>query len=185
MSDSVVSPLAFCLDDAITALARTPAVLDALLRPLPSAWLDAPDGPGTWSARQVVAHLIDGENVDWTVRARSILAADGAPPSFAPYDVAGSIARSDSSIEELLDTFAEARGTNVAWLRDTAPSDADLDRIGLHPILGPVTLRQLLATWVAHDHGHMVQITQTLARQYQDDVGPWSAFLSVFDRARI
>ncbi|MEO0558367.1 MAG: DinB family protein [Bacteroidota bacterium] len=179
-----MSQLAFHLDDAITALTRTPSVVDALLRPLPSDWLDATDGPDTWSARQVVAHLIDGENVDWVVRAQSILAANGDAPTFVPYDVAGSIETFDRSIEDLLDTFAEIRTANVAWLRDAALSETDLNRTGIHPTFGLVTLRQLLATWVAHDHGHMVQITRTLARQYRDEIGPWTDFLSVFDGSR-
>jgi len=130
----------------------------------------------------VVAHLIDGETVDWAVRARAILAADGAPPAFEAYNIADSVAASDhQSFPDLLDAFAEIRTANVAWLRDAAPSEADLERTGIHATFGPVTLRQLLATWVAHDHGHMVQITRTLACQYRDDVGPWTAFLSVFD----
>ncbi|GAB5534918.1 MAG: hypothetical protein Rubg2KO_11670 [Rubricoccaceae bacterium] len=179
-----MSQRAFRLDDALTALARTAPALDALLRPLPLEWIDATDGPGTWSARHVVAHLLDGETVDWAVRARAILDADSAPPAFDAYNIAGSVAASEHQpFPNLLDAFSEARTANVAWLRDAAPSESDLERTGIHATFGPVTLRQLLATWVAHDHGHMVQITRTLARQYRAEVGPWTAFLSVFDEA--
>jgi hypothetical protein len=42
-----------------------------------------------------------------------------------------------------------------------------------------VTLRQLLATWVAHDLDHVVQISRVLARQYADEVGPWRAYVRI------
>ena len=55
----------------------------------------------------------------------------------------------------------------------------DLDRVGRHPEFGPVSLRQLLATWTAHDLDHVMQITRVLGRQYSDEVGPWRAYLRV------
>jgi len=42
-----------------------------------------------------------------------------------------------------------------------------------------VTLRQLLATWVAHDLDHVAQISRVLARQYSDEVGLWRACLRI------
>ena len=42
-----------------------------------------------------------------------------------------------------------------------------------------MTLRQLLATWVAHDLDHVAQISRVLARQYSDEVGPWRAYLRI------
>ncbi|WP_412068379.1 DinB family protein [Rubrivirga sp. IMCC43871] len=167
----------FRLDTAAAALTRTPAVLRALLASLPADWLDADDGPGTWTPRQVVAHLIDGERTDWTVRARRMLAESN--PQFVPYDRDASLADADrQTIADLLDAFADARAGNVTWLRATV-TPADLGRTGVHPGFGVVTLRQLLATWVAHDHGHIVQIARTLARASRDEVGPWAAYLSV------
>jgi hypothetical protein len=60
--------------------------------------------------------------------------------------------------------------------------DADLDRRGRHPSLGEVTLRQLLATWVVHDHNHLRQLQEALAAHYAADVGPWRSLLGVLDR---
>jgi hypothetical protein len=45
-----------------------------------------------------------------------------------------------------------------------------------------VDLRQLLATWVAHDLDHVVQIARVMAKRYTDDVGPWRAYLGVLNR---
>lgn len=174
-----MSQIPFRLDDAHVLLGRTPATLRALLGSLPRRWTAAADGPGTWSPHQVVAHLLDGEHRDWTPRARVILSAGAARP-FEPYDRDASLAQAERrSLDELLDAFAAARAENLAWL-GAAVTEGDLDRTGTHPTFGVVTLRQLLATWVAHDHAHVVQIARTLARQSRDAVGPWTAFMSVF-----
>jgi hypothetical protein len=57
-----------------------------------------------------------------------------------------------------------------------------MELTGEHPELGPVTLEQLLATWVAHDLGHLAQIARVMAKQYRDAVGPWEAYLPVLQR---
>ena len=56
---------------------------------------------------------------------------------------------------------------------------AQLDFLGAHPALGEVTLRQLLATWTAHDLSHIVQVSRVMAKRYRDEVGPWAEYLSV------
>ena len=50
---------------------------------------------------------------------------------------------------------------------------------GIHPEFGEVTLRQHLATWVAHDLAHLSQVARVLARQYRGEVGPWTRYLSI------
>ena len=86
------------------------------------------------------------------------------------------------SLEELLDTFGRLRGENVARLRAMALTPADLDRRGRHPELGPVTLGQHLATWVAHDLSHIRQIVRVMGRQYTTAVGPWVEYLPMLTR---
>ena len=76
------------------------------------------------------------------------------------------------ALPELLDEFAALRRENLRALAALRLTDADLDRRGRHPELGLVTMRQLLATWMAHDLDHVVQISRVLARQYSDEVGP-------------
>jgi hypothetical protein len=53
---------------------------------------------------------------------------------------------------------------------------------GTHPEFGPVTLGQLIATWVVHDLDHIEQIVRTMAAQYRDNAGPWKAYLSILKR---
>ena len=79
----------------------------------------------------------------------------------------------------LLDEFDGLRAANLATLRGWKLTDQDLALEGEHPEFGPVTLRQLLATWVAHDHGHVAQTARVMARQYREAVGPWRAYLPV------
>jgi hypothetical protein len=169
----------FALDDAAAILARTPAALDALLRDLPHAWTTATEGANTWSPFDVIGHLIHGELTDWLPRAKLILEHANTRPFEKFNRFAQLEASSAKTLEQLLDEFAAVRRRNLDELRSLRLTDADLDRAGLHPELGPVTMRQLLATWVAHDLDHVMQIARVLARQYSDEVGPWRAYLRV------
>ena len=169
----------FALDDALALLARTPGSVDALLRGLPRAWTTATEGANTWSPFDVIGHLIHGELTDWVPRAKLILEHGNARP-FEKFDrFAQRDASSGKTLEQLLDEFATLRRRNLDELQSLQLTDADLDRPGLHPELGAVTMRQLLATWVAHDLDHVMQIARVLARQYSDEVGPWRAYLRV------
>lgn len=173
------TPRTFLLDEAVALLARTPRLLDAWLRGLPAAWLEANEGAGTWSPRDVLGHLIHGEKTDWLPRLRRIL-DEGERVPFDPFDRFAQLRDSQGKgCAELLDELAARRAANLAALAGLALSEADLDRRGRHPALGPVTARELLATWVAHDLDHVVQIARVLAHRYRDEVGPWRAYLRV------
>jgi hypothetical protein len=172
----------FKLDDGLAVLERTPHTLAALLSGLSPAWTDATEGPDTWSPYVVVGHLIQGERSDWIPRAEIIL-AQGANRKFTPFDrFAQFEASKGKSLAELLDEFARLRTKNVAALKAMRLDDTQLSLEGEHPKFGAVSLRQLLATWVAHDLGHVVQISRVMAKQYRDAIGPWREFLSVMDR---
>lgn len=171
--------MTFDLDDARVHLRRTPQTLRALLEPLPAAWLTANEGPETWSPVQVLRHLIWCEVDDWIPRAQRI-AQHGTALAFSPFDREGGEPRyAGLSVPELLSEFARLRTANVKALDDLGLTSADLSRVGTHPELGPVTMGQLLATWVAHDLSHVVQISRTLAAQYREAVGPWRQYLRV------
>ena len=167
------------LPDTISLLARTPAALDALLRELPDAWTLRNEGEGTWTAFDVVGHLIQGERTDWMPRTRMIL-EHGESRAFEPFDRLAQTRESQGkSLGLLLDEFAGLRSANLAELRGFNLRQEDLERRGRHPALGLVTLSQLLATWAAHDLTHLHQISRIMAHQYREAVGPWSAYLGV------
>jgi len=167
------------MDEAVAILARTPATLDTLLRGLADEWTMAHEGGDTWSPFDVMGHLIHGERTDWMPRARIILEYGEARP-FDVFDRFAQFAASDGrTLASLLDEFAALRQDSLRQLESLKLTNEDLDRRGRHPALGVVTLRQLLATWVAHDLDHVVQVARVLGRQYSDEVGPWRAYLRV------
>ena len=167
------------LGDTIALLERTPAALDALLRGLPDAWTMRNEGEGTWTAFDIVGHLIHGERTDWMTRTRLILEHGESRP-FERFDrLAQESASRGRTLGELLDEFARLRAGNLRDLRALDLQPSDLERRGVHPTFGSVTLSQLLATWAAHDLTHLHQLSRVMAHQYRETVGPWTAFLGV------
>ena len=159
-------------------------MLRALLWDVPNSWARATEGPETWSPFDIVGHLIHGERTDWIPRLELIL-VHGEERPFTPFDrFAQFEASRDKSLHELLDTFAELRAANLARLESRQLSMHDFGRRGRHPELGPVTLGELLATWVAHDLSHVAQVARVMGRQYTEAVGPWRAYLPMLDSAR-
>ena len=172
----------FDVANGIAVLERTPHVLRAMLAGLESAWIDSTEGPDTWSPYIIVGHMIHGERADWITRARLIL-EQGANRRFEPFDREAQFRESaGKSLATLLDEFAEMRATSLSTLAGWQLTDAQLGLTGEHPAFGEVSMRQLLATWVAHDLGHIAQVARVMARQYRDAVGPWRAYLPVMDR---
>jgi hypothetical protein len=166
----------FHLDAGFSILQRTPAVLDAMLRGVPESLIHAREGAESWSPFDIVGHLIHGERTDWIPRIEHLLRF-GQEKAFTPFDrFAQFQASRGKTLAELLDTFAELRAANLARLPLLLAGN-DLTRGGLHPELGPVTLEQLLATWVVHDLNHLAQTVRVMGRQYADAVGPWRAYL--------
>lgn len=167
------------LSHTTALLSRTPAALNALLRDLPESWTRQNEGENTWSAFDVVGHLIHGERTDWMPRARMILRF-GESKTFEPFDrLAQQRESQGKSLAQLLDEFASARSESLGDLRALNLRHEDLERRGRHPALGVVTLSELLATWAAHDMTHLHQISRIMANQYREAVGPWSQYLGV------
>lgn len=167
----------------IALLTRTPAALNTLLRDLPEEWTLRNEGTKTWSAFDVVGHLIHGERTDWMPRVRRILES-GEGRSFDPFDRRAQERESQGkTLAQLLDEFARLRAENLNALRTLNLQPQDFTKRGRHPALGAVTLSQLLATWAAHDLTHLHQISRVMAYQYRDAVGPWLAYLGVMQCA--
>ena len=179
MIDTSRTRRAVTLDEATAILARTPATLDALLRGLPDGWIHAHEGGETWSPFDVIGHLIHGEQTDWVPRCRIIL-EHGEARAFDKFDRFAQFELAKGrTLDSLLDEFATLRRASLRDLAALDLTDADLERRGTHPVFGCVTLGQLLATWVAHDLDHVIQVARVMGRQYSDAVGPWRAYLRV------
>jgi hypothetical protein len=172
----------FDLPKSIEILSRTPSVLEALLNGISKEWILNNEGPETWSPFDVVGHLIHGEKTDWIPRMELIL-SHKSNKTFEPFDRFAQFEQSKGkSLAQLLHEFKDRRLKNIAILQSKNITSADLLKTGNHPAFGAVTLEQLLSTWVAHDLGHVAQISRVMAKQYKEAVGPWRQFLPVLDR---
>ena len=166
-------------EQAIEILERTPAVLKSLLTGISDGWAMNNEGPETFSPYDVVGHLIHGEKTDWVVRAKIIL-QHGLSKPFDAYDRFAQYEESKGkSLQQLLDEFEEVRKQNMDWLHTCQLTENDLERKGMHPVLGEVSLRNLLSTWVVHDLTHIAQVTRVMAKQYIGEMGPWPEFFRI------
>jgi hypothetical protein len=169
------------LADTTDLLARTPKVIGALLRGLPESWAETPDVEGGWRPRDVVGHLITTELDNWIPRTRRLL-EHGTSKPFETIDRFKHVGRdADQSLDQLVDRFVELRAESLAALGELA-TDADLDSKGMHGALGEVTLRELLATWTAHDLDHTSQVFAGMAGSRDADVGPFKVYLGILLR---
>jgi hypothetical protein len=169
----------FDLDRSVEVLTSTPTTLRSMLVGLSSDWTRSSDNPDSWQPFDVLGHLINGEETDWIPRARVIL-AQGSDRTFLPFDRVAQFERSKGrTLVELIDEFANLRTESLEILRSWELVAEELDLEGIHPELGSVSLRQLLATWVVHDLTHIRQIATVMALKYADQVGPWREYLSI------
>lgn len=167
---------------SIEILERTPVVLESLLKGISKDWHTPNEGPDTWSAYDVMGHLIHGEATDWIARMEIIL-SNKEEKTFTPFDRFAQFRESKSkSLANLISEFKKLRKKNIAILKKKKLKDDDLKKTGIHPKFGTVTLGQLLSTWTVHDLGHIAQITRVMAKQYSEEVGPWKEFLPILTR---
>jgi hypothetical protein len=172
----------FKLAESIRILERTPSILESLLSAFPKEWIITNEGPGTWNPFEVVGHLIEGEKHDWIPRMQIIL-SDRADKRFIPFDRYAHLhLYSQRTLNDLIREFDKLRTQNLLILKSTPIDDNTLNRKGVHPEFGEVTLRQLLATWVTHDLAHLTQITRVMAKHYREEIGPWAAYFNVFKK---
>lgn len=169
----------FDLNENIKILSRTPVILENILKGLDNKLICSNEGKGTWSPKDITAHLIQGEREDWIERAEIILSG-GGDKRFKPFiRTAHNDISKNKTIDQLLSEFKSLRKRNITILKSKNISRSDLSKTGIHPEFGIVTLRQLITTWVIHDLDHISQICRVLAFQMKEDAGPWKAYLRI------
>lgn len=169
----------FDLNQAISVLERTPGVFKQLLDNISQEWTHKNEGKDTWSPYDVVGHLVHGEKTDWMPRLEIVL-NDSENNTFEPYDRFAQFEMSKGkSLGDLLDEFEILRKKNLRTLKSKFLSSNDLTKQGIHPGLGPVTLNQMLSAWVVHDLGHIAQVSRVMAKQYKEEIGPWTQYLTI------
>ncbi len=171
----------FDLNKSLGLLQRTPDVLKTLLKDLPEDWTMPNEGGKSWSPYDVVGHLIHGEKTDWIDRIK-IIVFEGPTKTFAPFDRFAQFKDSQGkTLNQLLKEFKTLRQTNLKTLEGFKITKKMLDKTAMHPSLGQVTLRNLLATWTAHDLNHIYQIVRVMAKNYKNEVGPWVQYLRLMN----
>ena len=168
----------FDLNKTFEVLERTPNVLNDLLSGLSDDWIINNEGEETWSPYDIMGHLVHGEHTDWMGRLNIIL--NDGDKHFIPFDRIAMFKESEGkNLQQLLSEFAELRKANLEKLKRLALTNDDLNKKGMHPAFGEVTLLQLLSTWTVHDLTHITQITRVMAKQYKEAIGPWLAYFRV------
>lgn len=174
--------MSFSISTSLEILEQTPHTLNTFLSNLSDIWTHCNEGPDTWSAFDIVGHLIHGEKTDWIQRLDIIL-GDSPDKTFKPFDRIAQFENSKGkSLEDLLTEFTEFRTKNLKYLKSLNLSEEELGQKGTHPELGEATLKQLLAAWVTHDLGHIAQMARVMAKRYKDEVGPWEAYIPILNR---
>jgi hypothetical protein len=172
----------FDLSKSLEILQSTPYILEKQLCGLSVDWLMQNEGEGTWSPAEIVCHLIHCEEEDWITRMKIIL-SDEKNKKFKPFNRTKGFEKSkEQTIIELINEFKNLRGENLKYLKSLNLTDKDLNKTGIHPEFGEVTLNELLSTWVVHDFSHIAQISRIMAKQYKKEVGPWKKYLPILEK---
>ena len=129
---------------------------------------------------QCLGHAADTEALVFAARVRAI--RDGQPelPSYDP-DVQATPITPETDPAALAERLAGQRRDSLALL-GTVGED-DLDRSSRHRELGPVTLRELLNEWAAHDMMHVVQAERAVMQSFIPNSGPWRIYFADHDVA--
>jgi hypothetical protein len=134
--------------------------------------------PDEWSALECLGHAADAEAVVFAARVRVILAGQ---PSFAAFDpdTESTPITTDTDPTALAERHALLRAESLALLATI--TEADLDRTARHAELGPVTLRERLNEWAAHDLMHVGQAERAVMQAFIPDTGPWRPYFADHD----
>lgn len=139
-------------------MTETQEKLRALLEGLSEEELRRPEGEGRWAVLDVLAHLGDLEMV-YAVRMRDILAGSGdrtLQPLAQDAWIQRVHRRGDETRDELLEQFAFHRRMNLALFARL--TDEELERTGVHPQYGTMSVRDIRGRLERHDAKHLAQI---------------------------
>lgn len=169
----------FSIYKSLEILKNTPNVLTSLLHNLSDDWTTNNEGENTWTTKEVLAHLIVCEETDWLPRVK-IIHENGLEKKLISIDMTAhfEIAKCNS-LKDLLFQFKQLRENGIVKLISYHIQESDLLKTAKHPVLGEVTLQQLIATWVTHDLTHIAQIARVIAKQNKENVGAFATFLTI------
>jgi hypothetical protein len=166
----------------VDLVSRTIAILrldgarwQALATSLDQDLLLRPPAPDEWSALECLGHAADTEAVVFAARVRAMLAGQLSLAAFDP-DSESTPITAGTDPTALAERHALLRAESLALIATI--TEADLDRTARHAELGPVTLRELLNEWAAHDLMHVVQAERAVMQAFIPDTGPWRPYFA-------
>ena len=169
----------FSLNKSLEIIENTPLVISALLNNLSDDWTTNNEGENTWTAKEVVAHLVVCEDSDWLPRIRIIL-SDSQDKTLAPVDMKTHLRIAENNtLQHLIKQFKQLREYSINEIKSLNLQETDFLKTAHHPVIGEVSLQQIISTWVTHDLTHLAQISRVMAKQYKTEVGPFKEFLSI------
>ncbi|MBS0647558.1 MAG: DinB family protein [Verrucomicrobia bacterium] len=169
----------FTLSKSLEIIERTPNVLNTMLSDLSEEWINGNEGENTWTAKEVVAHLIVCEKTDWLPRVK-IMLSNNENKTLERIDMTAHFEMAkNNSLESLLNEFKALRENSITELNDFNLQSFDFLKTAYHPQILDVNLQQLIAIWVTHDLSHIVQVSRILAKQYRNEVGAFKEYLKI------
>lgn len=119
-----------------------------------------PDPP--WSVRNLLAHFLSAEQellaLGWSIAA----GGPGAPHGLDidSFNAEEQQRLADVPPQDLLAQLDRARRETIAWVATL--EEAELDRLGRHPLLGEISLETLIESIYAHQLLHMRDLMKVL-----------------------
>jgi hypothetical protein len=145
------------MNETLESLRSFAARLAAATAGIAEADLRRLERDGGWSVLDVVSHLGDLELV-YAVRMRDLLAGSGERTlqPLAQDEWVQHVHRREEPLAELLEEFRFHRRMNLALIERLSP--AELDRTGVHPQYGALSIRDVAGRLLRHDAKHLGQI---------------------------
>jgi uncharacterized protein (TIGR03083 family) len=119
------------------------------------------DGPG-WKVHDLLAHFTEVEGSISRIIARIVAGGEGVADDFS-IDEHNARYTAEMSVQDnaaLLAEFARRRAATVQMVR--AMSEADIEKRGRHPFLGPSAVKEMLRLMYIHLQGHQRDIRRAL-----------------------
>jgi hypothetical protein len=147
-------------EDVVGALAKQLDEALSLLRGLPEATANTRHAPYTWSVKQVIGHVTDGER-EFGHRAFRFSRKDPTPmPSFDETTFTNNAPFDSCSLDELVDEFEHVRRANLLLFGRLSPETWSLSGVASN---NSVTVKALAYIMLGHARHHLNILRKRLA----------------------
>lgn len=147
----------------LTDFSLAPKILERILRVFPTERLDDRIEKDRFTAREVIAHLADYEQVILDRIRAANLQPGRTVPGFDPDQRAAEHHYGDKDVFHEAEVYESRRGVTIEYLQGL--EDADWDKTFVHANGTTYTIRDYVALVFLHDLEHLDQISHYLATE--------------------